>query len=108
MEEFIIFLIGLITTLTAIIVTKELLDKRMNEYKKGHSKQKEIIIERNQQYYPYHRTNLLTQNEYYFYKKLKEIHYFIFNLLSNLLMISPSIFSSNFLAIRKSLFISVS
>lgn len=73
MEEFIIFLIGLITTLTAIIVTKELLDKRMNEYKKGHSKQKEIIIERNQQYYPYHRTNLLTQNEYYFYKKLKEI-----------------------------------
>ena len=42
------------------------------------------------------------------YKKLKEIHYFIFNLLSNLLIISPSIFSSNFLAIRKSLFISVS
>lgn len=61
MEEFIFFLMGLIATLTAIIVAKELLNKRKEE-----SKKQKI-------YYPYHKKYLLTKNEYYFYKKLKEI-----------------------------------
>lgn len=70
MEEFIFFIMGLIATLTAIIVAKELLNKKEEESKKTINIHKEF---QNKVYYPYHKKYLLTQNEYYFYKKLKEV-----------------------------------
>lgn len=70
MEEFIFFLMGLIATLTAIIVAKELLNKRKEESKKTINIHKEF---KQKIYYPYHKKYLLTKNEYYFYKKLKEV-----------------------------------
>lgn len=75
--KYLIFIIAFVVTAIIILAIRKY-DKKWDKYNKEQSKQQEITNNQQQykrytQYYPYHRTNLLTQNEYYFYKKLKEI-----------------------------------
>lgn len=71
--EYLIFIIAFVVTAIMVFEIMQYTNKKMDKYQKVPSRQKEIIITRNQQYYPYHRKNLLTQNEYRFYQRLKAI-----------------------------------
>lgn len=74
----IIIIAVIITDILLIIRFSNLKFKKNYEERANNEKEKRTIFEnqqykRYQTYYPYHKKYLLTKNEYYFYKKLKEI-----------------------------------
>lgn len=79
--EYLIFITAFVVTaimVLNIIKYNNITNKKWQRYNKEQSRQQEITnnqqkYKRYTQYYPYHKKYLLTKNEYYFYKKLKEI-----------------------------------
>ena len=76
--EYLIFIIAFVVTAIIVFEIIKYTNEKWEEYNKESSRQQEITNNQQQykrytQYYPYHKKYLLTKNEYYFYKKLKEI-----------------------------------
>ena len=70
MEEMTEFIIGVLIIFIIVLIVRLKKEKKKSEEKNANRETYQEIIS---QYYPYHKKYLLTKNEYYFYRKLKEV-----------------------------------